>query len=139
MGFKYIGFEMARQLATGYEGYHILIGSGYVKRGVKAAEVIKSNLKFGRLDILINDYNAGIRILDSFTEPSTRTLFEKTSAVNTVGAAATTADAIPSLKYTGARLVFVSSSSELGSLAMRSCSVLPLTLRRFAEIRKCAR
>ncbi|KAJ7111973.1 putative carbonyl reductase [Mycena epipterygia] len=135
---KGIGFEIAKQLASQYKGYHILMGSRDVERGAKAAETLqKSGLsvealtidvaddksieaaaetvkaKFGRLDVLIN--NSGIG-LDSFTgEPSNRAIFEQTFAVNLFGAASTTEAFVPLLeKSTAARLVFV--SSDLGSL-----------------------
>ncbi|KAJ7675225.1 putative carbonyl reductase [Mycena rosella] len=129
---KGIGFEIAKQLASQYKGYHILMGSraaeALKKEGLSvealtidvaddrsieaAAQTVKS--KFGHLDVLIN--NAGIS-LDSFTgQPSTRAIFEQTFAVNLFGAASTTEAFIPLLeKSTAARLVFV--SSDLGSLS----------------------
>ncbi|KAJ6545002.1 hypothetical protein DFH09DRAFT_1172443 [Mycena vulgaris] len=139
---KGIGFETAKQLASQYKGYHILMGSRDVERGAKAAETLQQaglsvealaidvaddrsieaaaetvKSKFGRLDVLIN--NAGIA-LDSFTgEPSSRAVFEQTFAVNVFGAASTTEAFIPLLeKSAAARLVFV--SSDLGSLALRA-------------------
>ncbi|KAJ7471419.1 hypothetical protein B0H11DRAFT_2039897 [Mycena galericulata] len=138
---KGIGFEMAKQLAAGHKGYHVLIGSRDAERGAKAAEklqkeglsvealtidvaddksihsaaeIVKS--KFGRLDVLIN--NAGIAV-ERPTAPPTRAIFEQTFAVNVFGAAATTDAFIPLLeKSTAARIVFV--SSDLGSLALRA-------------------
>ncbi|KAJ7662984.1 carbonyl reductase [Mycena rosella] len=139
---KGIGFEIAKQLASQYKGYHILIGSRDAERGEKAAEALKKEglsvealaidvaddrsieaaaqtvkSKFGRLDVLIN--NSGI-ILDSFTgEPSSRAVFEATFAVNVFGAASTTDAFIPLLeKSAAARVVFV--SSDLGSLTYRA-------------------
>ncbi|KAJ7683716.1 putative carbonyl reductase [Mycena rosella] len=139
---KGIGFEIAKQFASEYKGYHILLGSRDVGHGMKAAESLQKEglsvealtidvaddrsieaaaqtvkSKFGRLDVLIN--NAGIS-LDSFTgQPPTRAIFEQTFAVNLFGAASTTEAFIPLLeKSAAARPVFV--SSDLGSLTLRA-------------------
>ncbi|KAJ7195830.1 hypothetical protein GGX14DRAFT_537211 [Mycena pura] len=139
---KGIDFEIAKQLATQFKGYHILLGSRDAERGAKAAETLqKAGLsvealiidviddksiaaaaetvksKFGRLDVLIN--NSGI-VTDSLNgDPPTRAQFEAGFAVNVFGAAATTEAFIPLLeKSAAARLVFI--SSELGSLAWRA-------------------
>ncbi|KAJ7113180.1 hypothetical protein C8R44DRAFT_631540 [Mycena epipterygia] len=141
---KGIGFEIAKQLALQYAGYHVLIGSRDAERGTQAASTLqKAGLSvealtidvtdddsiaaaalrvectFGRLDVLIN--NAGVTrgpfFGGTFGGSLGRARFEQTFAVNVFGAAATTEAFIPLLqKSASPRVVFV--SSDLGSLAL---------------------
>ncbi|KAJ7493573.1 hypothetical protein FB451DRAFT_1020528 [Mycena latifolia] len=136
---KGIGLEIAKQLASQYTAYHVLLGSRDVERGEAAAADLQRNglsvepltidvtddrsievaadavkSKFGRLDVLIN--NAGIAIDRRISD---RAIFEKTFATNIFGAAATTDAFIPLLEKSAApRIVFI--SSDLGSLALRA-------------------
>ncbi|KAJ7153825.1 hypothetical protein C8R46DRAFT_1119685 [Mycena filopes] len=139
---KGIGLAIARQLAKEHAGYHVLLGSRDPDRGSKAAESLQREgysvevlridvtddesiaaavrtveLKFGRLDVLIN--NAGVALNIGTDLVTTRAMFEETFAVNLFGAAVVTEAFIPLLEQSSAaRIVFV--TSNLASLTMRA-------------------
>jgi NAD(P)-dependent dehydrogenase (short-subunit alcohol dehydrogenase family) len=136
-----IGLEVARILAKKH-GYHVIIGARKIETGKKIADDLKAaghnasalqldltsevsiqecitsiELKFGRLDVLVNNAAVLLDSKPSNSHLSTFELFKQTFMTNVIGTAALTDGLIPLLRKSTAapaRLVFV--SSRMGSL-----------------------
>lgn len=140
-----IGLATATRLAKEH-GHHVIVGSRNADAGAKVASELQAEgyaassvqldldsdasifaaaksieLKFGRLDVLIN--NAGI-LIDHIPGQTSRDMFTKTFSTNVIGTACLTEAMLHLLrKSTLPRIVFV--SSRMGSLKVSTDATTP--------------